>query len=341
MDFVITARQAEEDTYGDKPGPSSFLFVPDQANGIDPKQATDRDTWVRNVINAAAVRVDATGESRGDILVFVHGYNNDPPTVLVRHRLLKSGLPQYGFQGPIVSFDWPSDNKALAYLEDRHRAKITAFQLVSDCIELFARMQATANCQLNVHVLAHSTGAYVIREAFDDADEHRGISSVNWTVSQLAFIAGDVTASAMADGDADAESTYRHCIRLTNYSNPFDEVLQISNAKRVGLEPRVGRVGLPSNAPEKAVNVNCGEYYQVAIKPRDAKEFTGAKSHSWYFGDPVFTRDLAETLKGDLDRHAIDTRVQLATGQFKLVPPQAVVASAPTAPVLVQQNPGI
>jgi len=223
-------------------------------------------------------------------------------------------------------------------LEDRHRAKLTAFQLVSDCIELFARMQSKANCDLNVHVLAHSTGAYVVREAFDDADEHRGIASINWTVSQLVFISGDVTASSWAQGDADAESTYEHCIRLTNYSNPFDEVLQISNVKRAGLEPRVGRVGLPPNAPEKAVNVNCGEYYQKMIRERDKNTIIGSPSHSWQFGDPVFTQDLAETLKGDLDRHAINTRVQLATAQFKLVAPQALVASAPVTPVVVEQR---
>lgn len=338
MEFVITARQRKNGTYGDDPGPSSFLFVPDGVNDINTGQSKDRDEWVRAVIDGAKVTVDATGEARGDILVFVHGYNNTPPIVLERHRKLQSDLQGFGFNGPVVSFDWPSGDKALAYLEDRHRAKLTAFQLVSDCIELFARMQATANCQLNVHVLAHSTGAYVIREAFDDADEHRGISSINWTVSQLAFIAGDVTASAMSDGDADAESIYRHCIRLTNYSNPFDEVLQISNVKRAGLEPRVGRVGLPSTAPAKAVNVNCGEYYQSMIQQRDPATIIGSKSHSWYFGDLVFTRDLAETLKGDLDRHAIDTRQQLATAQFKLVPPQALVASAPSTPVLVQEK---
>ncbi len=338
MDYVITTRLEENGQYGDKPGASCFLMVPDQASGIAPQQSVSRDEWVRNIVSAANVKVDATGEARGDVLVFVHGYNNEPPTVLMRHRKLQADLPTFGFNGAIVSFDWPSGDKALAYLRDRHNAKLTAFQLVSDCIELFARMQSTAKCELNVHVLAHSTGAYVIREAFDDADEHRGISTINWTLSQLVFIAGDVSAASMTNGNADSESVYAHCIRLTNYSNPFDEVLQISNVKRAGLEPRVGRIGLPSNVPAKAVNINCGEYYQSMIQHRDPGTIIGSKSHSWHIGDPVFTKDLAETLKGDLDRHAIDTRQQLATGQFKLVIPQVSVKSAPTAPILVQEK---
>lgn len=338
MNFVLTARKAKKGAYGDDPGDTSFLEVPDTATGLAPNQSESPEEWVRNLIAATNIVNDATGVARGDVLVFIHGYNNDPKAVLARHNILKSDLPKFGFNGTVVSFDWPCGDQALAYLNDRHKAKITAYQLVTDCIERLARMQSTAKCELNVHILAHSTGAYVVREAFDDADEHKGISTINWTVSQLVLIAGDISASSMAKGDADSESTYAHCIRLTNYSNPFDEVLQLSNVKRAGLEPRVGRVGLPSTAPEISLNVNCGDYYQTAIQPLDSSKVIGAKSHSWYFGDPVFTQDLAETLKGNLDRHAINTRQPLATGQFKLVAPQAVVQSAPQSPVPVEQK---
>ncbi len=46
--------------------------------------------------------------------------------------------------------------------------------------------------EINVLLLAHSTGAYVVREAFDDADDRRRIAAINGTVSQLVLIAGDV-----------------------------------------------------------------------------------------------------------------------------------------------------
>lgn len=38
---------------------------------------------------------------------------------------------------------------------------------------------------MHVHVLAYSMGAFVVREAFDDADDRRRIAAVNWTVSLL------------------------------------------------------------------------------------------------------------------------------------------------------------
>jgi esterase/lipase superfamily enzyme len=61
-------------------------------------------------------------EKRGDLLFAAHGYNMSESEVIERHRLLANGLADIGFKGMVVSFDWPSDDKALAYLADRHKA---------------------------------------------------------------------------------------------------------------------------------------------------------------------------------------------------------------------------
>jgi hypothetical protein len=112
-----------------------------------------------------------------------------------------------------------------------------------------------------------------------------------------------------------------HCVRLTNYSNGHDEVLQISNVKRVGVEPRVGRIGLPLAAPASAVNVDCTQYYQAVIAPNAGGPAGVVTSHSWQFGDPVFTADLAQTLNGNVDRGAITTRDTVALNRFALKSP--------------------
>jgi pimeloyl-ACP methyl ester carboxylesterase len=332
MDYCITVRTQAGDGYGDTPGPTSFLAVPDTADDFKTSQAIAAPAdWVRAVLNdLGAAQKDPTGVVRRDLLVFIHGYNNTPPIVLERHRKLESDLKTFGFQGGVISFDWPSGDVALAYLNDREKAKQTAFALVRDCIELFARTQTNVDCNVNVHLLAHSTGAYVVQEAFDDADDRAVMASIAWTASQIVFIGGDISSASMANGDSETESIFRHCVRLTNYSNPYDEVLQLSNVKRIGLEPRVGRVGLPSGAPAKAVNVDCGDYYQVMVKTRDAKTVIGAESHSWQIGDPVFAEDLACTLNGDLDRSVIPTRRALPTGGFSLVVPGGSSVAAST-----------
>ena len=105
---------------------------------------------------------------------------------------------------------------------------------------------------------------------------------------------------------ASSSSLYRHCVRLTNYSNPYDAVLSISGVKRVGVSPRVGRIGLPVGAPPKAVNVDVGDFY-------DANRANFAhipnSDHSFYFYDPTFLKDVHFTLKGEIDRAFIPTRV--------------------------------
>lgn len=313
-DYVISVRNLKKGApggLGNEPGPTRFLAVPDGANP-DRSHEIPRKAWVADVVAQAASgqKDPVTGHDLGDILVFVHGYNNDPPVVIQRHRLLKQMLGNAGYTGTVVSFDWPSNDMAINYLEDRSDARKTALSLVDDGIRLFTTTQLRG-CSLNVHLLAHSTGAYVIRQGFDDADDRRNIASVNWTVSQIAFIGADVSARSMSETDSKSSSIYRHCVRLTNYQNPFDSVLKLSNIKRVGVAPRVGRVGLPQDVPHKAVNVNCGPYFNEL---KEDSSVPGTWSHSWHFGDAGFARDLTHTLRGDIDRNFIPTRILKPTG---------------------------
>ncbi len=124
-------------------------------------------------------------------------------------------------------------------------------------------------------------------------------------------------------GDAGAASIHRHCLRLTNYSNRNDSVLDISNVKRLGVAPRVGRIGLPPDSPATAVNVDCTDYYaqlasDEAVQAADEpKGFRGAQSHSWYFGNAVFTKDVFDTVIG-VENSPRVTRVVGADGKLRL-----------------------
>ena len=120
----------------------------------------------------------------------------------------------------------------------------------------------------------------------------------------------------MSETDSKSDSVYRHCVRLTNYSNPYDSVLKLSNIKRVGVAPRVGRVGLPEDIPSKAVNVDCGNYFKTIIKSE--AEYDGSFSHSWHIGDNHFAKDLLFTIQGDLDRNIIPTREIDSRGRLVL-----------------------
>ncbi len=324
VDYVLSTRAVRGGAFALDVGPSKFLAVPD---GEMPQpvaaQLMSRTAWC-SAVRKAAEWTNADKQLRGDVLFIVHGFNLSIDDIMVRHRRIRDDLKDLGFKGVVASFDWPSDNSALAYLPDRHRAKKSALQLVSDGITYLSKVQTT-ECVTNVHLLGHSTGAYVIREACSDADD-TNLENGAWTASQILFAAGDVSSDSMSASDSAAQSVYRHCIRLTNYSNRHDQVLDISNAKRIGLGPRVGRVELPADAPAKAVNVDCTTYYEQldsdgAVAFADEPDgFVGVKGHSWFFGNKIFALDLFNTLIGT-DRAVVPTRKQLAPNRFLLVRP--------------------
>jgi pimeloyl-ACP methyl ester carboxylesterase len=323
--FILCTRDDDGQQFIAEPGPTRYLQVP-AGQLPEPRHTIKPELWFKRLRKASVWGPDARvpGRDRGDILVFVHGYNNSQDTVMQRHDRLAADLGAVGFKGVVLSFDWPSEAMAINYLEDRHDAKLTAMQLVRGGIAVLAGLQ-TPDCAINIHLLGHSTGAYVIREAFDDADDTR-LDNNGWAVSQVAFIGGDVSSGSMSAGNASTDSLYRHCARLTNYSNLSDSVLKLSNAKRLGVAPRVGRVGLPADAPRQAVNVDCTAYFQAlatdpAVMAADQTASIGSFDHSWHIGNRVFARDLFEVIKGDLDRSVIPTRSSAGNGALSLLRP--------------------
>lgn len=310
-DFIISVRAVRRGAFASEPGPTRFLRVPGSAAPL-PEHRIARKAWIDEVLDRAHQPPDpVTGKGCGDIAVFVHGYNTSPAELIERHRRFAADLRQAGFAGLVVSFDWPSDDLAINYLEDRSDAKLTALKLVDDCISTLAAVQYRG-CEINVHVIAHSMGCFVLREAFDDADDRPAIAASNWTVSQVCFIAADVSRASMSGDDARSRSLYRHCTRLTNYQNPYDAVLKLSDVKRAGVAPRAGRRGLPPDHPPNAVNVDCGAYFARTHAA------AGDGGHSWYFMDPVFLADLAATLQGDLDREVVAARSISPDGRLHL-----------------------
>jgi hypothetical protein len=290
--------------FGNEPGKATYLKISDNDDIFLPKDDIGKSKFVQEIIN----------EKKEDIVVFIHGYNSDDNQALARHRQLKQGLLAQGFKGDVITFAWPSDNKTLLYLEDRHDAKNSAFELVNSGIKLLARQQNN-NCTINISIIAHSTGAYVVNEAFNDARTTKDTADNNWVVSQILFIGGDISSDSM--NTKDGEVIYQHCNRLTNYYNPYDSILSISNAKRLGFKARVGRVGLPDDSPTKGVDVNCGNHYNEHKQKYEAI-VKGAPSHSWYLYSDIWYKDAVMTIMGELDRNVIPTRTLDSNNELSL-----------------------
>jgi pimeloyl-ACP methyl ester carboxylesterase len=318
FDYVISTRRVSGERFTAEPGSTMFLQVPRAAKRPLPSMRIKPELWAAKVRDHADGLADDKIGGAGDVLVFVHGYNNNLDIIMQRQRKLQQDLTAEGWRGVVVAFDWPSENSTLNYLEDRSDAAAVAVKLVTDGVTLLARGQE-AGCKTNVHLIGHSTGAYVILEAFAEAQKLKALYRSEWRIAQCAFIGGDVSAASLSLKSDWAAPMYERIARLTNYQNPFDSVLGVSNAKRLGTAPRVGRVGLPPGSLErhpKSVNLDCGAHFQT-LDPKKSV-FFGTFNHSWHIGDRVFARDLAMTLEGSIDRNALPTRRRV-DGELMLI----------------------
>ncbi|HJW34226.1 MAG TPA: alpha/beta fold hydrolase [Holophagaceae bacterium] len=314
--YVICARKIGKDgRFQPSPGPIQFLKVPDGADQMEPGHKIPPEAWVGEVRSLADGDTDPRTGDGGDVLIFIHGYNNDSPAILKRQEYLSEDLKAEGFKGIVVSFDWPSDNSTLNYLEDRGDAADTALFLVEKGIKLLARGQGRG-CETNIHLLGHSTGAYVILEAFIQAEKREDLFKSNWRVGQVALIGGDIASANLGEGDQWAQPLFGRCDRVTNYFSGHDFVLAVSNAKRLGTSPRAGRVGAAHPSNPKVADVDCTRYFE-GLDPKKCR-FQGTFAHSWHIGNPVFARDLAMTLTAGMDRAALPTRLRGPEGRFQL-----------------------
>jgi len=308
--FWISMRGTQGGAFTNDPRDSALYLSFDGARLPTPTDKVARTEWTRQVLAAA--------NTSKTLVFFVHGYDNSEADVWTRHTELEKRLKAQGFDCLVVSFDWPSGQVPTAYLDDLTKAKTTAMSLVQDGIRLFDRV-STPGCDVSVHIVAHSMGALVVQEAFDHAD-HGSLGASNWAVGQVVLLGGDVSSASLTATSDRSVSLYRHTNRLTNYFSGHDEVLQISNVKRFGLGPRVGRVGLPTDAPANALDVDCTTWY--AAHEDDLKQVVPDGvylCHSWYFYADELMRDVALTLAGKIDRNAFPTRARIGDNDFQLV----------------------
>lgn len=322
--FILCVRDkaSREDEFGGGFGSASYLQVPDSNNVPLPSHKVGGvKQWLDKVVEQA----NPPGTDPGSalhIVFFVHGYNTPPKESLTRQRLVESELKARGFECIVIGFDWPTGGSAALYAYDRFEAQKAASLLVEGGIIPFAKY-TLKDCPINIHVIAHSMGGFVVREAFRSVDKGRDSNLANdWRIGQMVLFAADISSECFALNNSEMVSVFNHCGRLTNYYSGHDKALAVSNVKNIDISSRVGRVGMPTDtpSPEKAVDVNCGARY-AAIPESEREKFKvidGMVSHSWYLEDPIWYDDLAYTLKGQIDRNSIPSRTRSDTNDFVL-----------------------
>ena len=320
--FVTCRKLKSDGSLGSDVGDIRFLEVP--AGAPSPLAVHEKYTagsyesrvrrYALDIINN--LRVGDTQVTSGNIVFIVHGYNVSADHSLAFHRKIEAHLTATGFTGQFISFDWPSDGVTLEYLDDLGKMRATAIKLVNQVMLPFVSLQQP-DCDVQLHIIAHSMGAYLLANAFHDSEHNMTLKTQSWIANQVVLVSGDAPATIFTEGDSLSNALYLRSQRLTNYQNAGDAVLQVSNAKRLFTSSRVGRVGLPDIVPASAINVDATNLW-MAAKPtyRPGDQFV--ESHTFWFDDQAFYVDLRYTLEGELDRNAIPGRLNTGKNRFSL-----------------------
>ena len=253
--------------------------------------------WVSHVANAGA---------RHGVLVYVHGFNTPQKTMLARHYRIKHHVRQNGFEGAVIAFDWPSFASKWQYSADRDLATAVAPFLISDVVSPIKQAVPSAK----VHLIAHSMGAMLTVEALKTRPG-------DLSFDQISFVSADVDASAFAPNAADWTTLTGACARFTNYCSGTDRVLKVPGTFVSGLQARLGQRGLPNAGPGATFDVD-GQHRFAHFKKRN----NARHSHTWWFEDAFFFKDLSKTLAGT---DAQDVATRLSTHH----PPRQILRSRP------------
>jgi alpha/beta hydrolase family protein DUF900 len=300
--YMITLRSQDD---GDDPSPTARYL---RLDGADSAPAElDVGSWQAQIIAQFPKSPTPPQTRTGDIIFFVHGFDVDFKSACATHFRLSASLIAAGFQGQFISFDWPSKGLTFAYLSDRNHARLAANSLVTSGISLLRNAQMDG-CQVNLHVMAHSMGCFVVQQAF--VWSYQDVPP-DWRVGQLILVAADVDYTVFSASNPSATAFGAHAGRLTAYCNGYDKALAVSNAKRLELAPRMGRVGLPNDAPDTMCGVDCSNLFDAAY-PSLTQHMDPVATHTFYFDQTVFWQDVVLTLAGGLDRSVIPTRVAAA-----------------------------
>lgn len=182
---------------------------------------------------AAAQTMAAARRSGRNVLLFVHGYNNNVRSVLDRMRRLEQ---LYGVIA--IGFSWPANgggnvieefNGLVSYRSDKRDARASAGAFDRMLVKMHTMLQSIdldrrGNCPLRVSLLLHSMGNYLYKCV---------LSSSAYASRELMLFDNVVLCAADVNNAGHAEWVDRICVRNRVYVtiNEDDYALRVSRLK--------------------------------------------------------------------------------------------------------------
>lgn len=244
-----------------------------------------------------------------DTLVFIHGFNVtfngaiEAGARLARDVRIRAGATDDGRPVNVVVFSWPSDGEAvpfMSYYSDREDARASGPALARTYLKLRDFLEQLRNvdrCDRSIHLMAHSMGAYVLRQGLQAAlaKDPDGLVRI---FDQILLAAPDEDDDTF-EQDSKLKPLPRIGRQVTVYFNPSDRALVISD-KTKGNPDRLGSDGprLIDMLPKKVVLVDCRNV---------AGDADALVQHSYYARSRAMTFDIGAVLAG-MDPEAIGNR---------------------------------
>jgi esterase/lipase superfamily enzyme len=241
-----------------------------------------------------------------DMLLLVHGFNNDFEQVTAAYLNFAGQIRSAGFDGNILGFTWPSYGAWFQYFGDVEQVEYAAFGLLNFLLAFRPLLG-----EKKFHVNTHSMGAHLLIRALAAYSRIDAIAEPlpdRFIIDEMSFFAADVSNEILEKGE-DGNIAVGEASRLTSYFSYRDPVLGISQV--VNRDGRLGLAGAqrPNRLPRNAFQIDCS---------------TLIESHSGYRGSKDVMADLVEVLRGTDSNEIEDRRTTGDKNTFALGPEEEV-----------------
>lgn len=214
----------------------------------------------------------SAGIGRRDVLIYVHGFNQNFETAVLDAARLSDGLK---FPGATMMFSWPSKNSMLNYIYDRESAMWSR-----DALEEMLDQLITEPSIGTIHIVAHSMGTMVTVESLRQLYDRRGASMTN-----------RFGAVILASPDIDMDSFTSSVSRLGGFSRNLT-VLTVANDRALGamrdMAGGVTRVGIAEK----------GRLEALGVRVIDASDYAGGGLNHDLF---LTNRQVREVIRRSID----------------------------------------
>lgn len=260
------------------------------------------------------------------IIVFIHGYNNNTDAALqamstigsslVYSSLDEAGQPQTRPAHPLmVCFDWPSNHQVWDYLGDEGDA-MQSVPAVMQMLDFLHNWRDPINCRVNVCVIAHSMGNFVLMQGMLAFWKKLGRPASLPYLSEVLMAAADIDSDSLIVGGA-GDGITSLSRRVTVYFTRNDNTLGVSHLIKHPGAARLGRVGPNDVAdlPRNVVSVDCTNVIKPVAAPGDFIAINFDRLflvHGSYWNNAEWELDAGDTLL-NVDRQLVGTRSSLDT----------------------------